>query len=108
MRHTKGLNSARMKDALYNLPGGIAKNRDPPLPAVENKSDNLEAERVKNIIFSKIVDIYSRLEILLGLKISGHTDTLTEGSNLIDDLYRLGEIQSRQQYRNALNKFSKQ
>ena len=60
----------------------------------------------KIIIPSKIVDIYTRLEILLGLKLSGHTNTLTEASNLIDELYKRGEIQNKQQYRNALDKFS--
>ena len=59
----------------------------------------------KIIIPSNIVDIYTRLEVLLGLKLSGHTDTLTEASNLIDELYKLGEIKNKEQYRNALNKF---
>ena len=59
----------------------------------------------KIIIPSNIIDIYTRLEILLGLKLSGHTDTLTEASNLIDELYKRGEIHNKQQYRNALNKF---
>ena len=61
----------------------------------------------KIIIPSNIIDIYTRLEILLGLKLSGHTDTLTEASNLIDELYKRGEIQNKQQYRNALDKFTK-
>ena len=60
----------------------------------------------KIIIPSNIIDIYTRLGILLGVKISGHTDTLTEASNLIDELYKRREIQNKQQYRNALNKFS--
>ena len=34
MRHTKRLNSARMKDALNILPKEIAKIRNPPLPAI--------------------------------------------------------------------------
>ena len=59
----------------------------------------------KIVIPSNIIDIYTRLEILLGLKLSGHTDTLTEASNLIDELYKRGEIQNKQQYRNALEKF---
>ena len=59
----------------------------------------------KIIIPSNIIDIYTRLEILLGLKLSGHTDTLSEASNLIDELYKRGEIQNKQQYRNPLNKF---
>ena len=60
----------------------------------------------KIIIPSNINDIYTRLEFLLGLRFSGHTNTLTEASNLIDELYRRGEIQNIQQSRNALNKFS--
>ena len=47
---------------------------------------DLEGQGVKIVIPSNIIDIYTRLEILLGLKISGHTDTLTEASNLIDEL----------------------
>ena len=66
----------------------------------------LESQVLKIIIPSNIIDVYTRLEILLGLKLSGHTDTLTEASNLIDELYKRGEIQNKQQYRNALNKFS--
>ena len=61
----------------------------------------------KIIIPSNIIDIYTRLEVILGLKLSGHTDTLTEASKLIDELYKLGEIQNTQQYRNAPNRFSK-
>ena len=69
--------------------------------------DNLKGQGSEKIFIpSNIIDIYTRLEILLGLKLSGHTDTLTEASNLIDELYKRGEIQNKQQYRNALNKFS--
>ena len=57
---------------------------------------------------SNIIDINTRLEILLGLKLSGHTDTLTEASNLIDEIYKRGEVQNEQQNRNALDKFSTQ
>ena len=68
---------------------------------------NLQGRGIEKIIIpSNIVDIYTRLEILLGLKLSGHTDTLTEASNLIDELYKRGEIKNKQQYRNALDKFS--
>ena len=95
-----------MKDALFNLPNEIDKIRNPPLPAIENESDDLQGEGVKIIIPSNIIDIYTRLEILLGLKLSGHTNTLTEASNLIDELYKRGEIQTKQQYQNAPNKFS--
>ena len=61
---------------------------------------NLEGQGVKIIIPNNIIDIYTRIEVLLGLKLSGHTDTLTEASNLIDELYKRGEIQNKQ-YRNA-------
>ena len=54
---------------------------------------NLRGRGIEKIIIpSNIIDIYTRLEILLGLKLSGHTDTLTEASALIDQLYKLGEI----------------
>ena len=101
----KGLKAARMKDALNKLPREKAKIRKPPLPEIENESNNLQGEGVKIVIPSNIIDIYTTLEILLGLKLSGHTDTLTEASNLIAELYKRGEIQNKQQYRNALNKF---
>ena len=72
---------------------------------ITDDSDDLQEGIQKIIIPSNIIDIYTRLEVLLGLKLSGHTDTLTEASNLIDELYKRGEIQNKQQYRNALNKF---
>ena len=72
-----------------------------------NIDKKLEGRGVEKIITpSNIIDIYTRLEVLLGLKLSGHTNTLTEASSLIDELYKRGEIQNKQQYRNALNKFS--
>ena len=70
-----------------------------------DSDSDLQGEGVKIIIPSKIIDIYIRLEILLGLKLPGPTDTLTEARNLIDQLYKMGDIQNEQQYRNALNKF---
>ena len=59
----KGLKSARMQDALYNLPKAIAKIRNPPLPTIDNivdLSDNLQGEGAKIIIPSNIIDIYTR------------------------------------------------
>ena len=69
------------------------------------KKRNLEGQGVTLIIPPNIIYIYTRLEVLLGLKLSGHTDTLTKASNLIDEIYKRGEIQNKEQYRNALNKF---
>ena len=65
---------------------------------ITDDSVDLQREGVKNIIPSIIIDIYTRLEILLGLKLSCYTDTLSEASNLIDELYKRGEIQTKQQY----------
>ena len=70
------------------------------------KKRNLEDQGVKIIIPSNIIDRYTRLEFLLGLKLFGHTDTLTEATNLIDELYKRGETQNEQQYRTALDNFS--
>ena len=109
IKQTKGLKSVRMKDAFYNLPKERAKIRNPPIPAIENiedSSDNLQGEGLKIIIPSNIINIYTRLKTLLGLKLSGHSDTLTEASKLIDKLYKRGATENKQQYRNALNKFS--
>ena len=55
---------------------------------------------------SNIIDIYITLETLLGIKLSGDIDTITEASKLIDELYKRGEIQNKHQYRIAPNKFS--
>ena len=71
-----GFKAARMKDALYDLPKAIDKIRKTPLPTIENSSD-LEGRGIKIIIPNNIIDIYIRLEVLLGLKLSGHSDTLT-------------------------------
>ena len=43
---------------------------------------------------------------MLGLELSGHSGTLTVVSNANDELYKRGETQDDQQYRNALEKFS--
>ena len=80
---------------------GIYKNTNNILIPINLQDRGIE----KIIIPSNIIDVYTRLEILFGLKLSGHTDTLTEASNLIDELYKRGEIQNKQQYRNALDKF---
>ena len=93
---------------LYKPKSGESKSgRYKQSKSIFNKR-NLQGEGVKVIIPSNTIDIYTRLEVLLGLKLSGHTDTLTEASNLIDELYKGGTsnlIQNKQQYQNALTKF---
>ena len=68
--------------------------------------NDLEGQGVKIIIPADIIDIYTILDILLGLKLFGHTDTLTEASHLMHELNKRGEIQIEQQYGNAPYKFS--
>ena len=89
-----------------SLPKVVEQIRNKTFDDITDDSDDLQGEGIKIIIPSNIIDIYTRLEVLLGLKLSGHSDTLTEASNLIDELYNRGEFQNEQQYQNALNKFS--
>ena len=104
-----GIGDNKSKRKLFlteTLPKLVEEIQNRTFEEITNDSDELQGEGVKIIIPSNIIDIYTRLEVLLGLKLSGHTDTLTEASNLLDELYKRGEIQNKQQYRNALNKFS--
>ena len=100
-------NSKRQKGPMSGRDRFIQNKHDDDVRKILNLDKQLKGRGIEKIIIpSNIKDIYTRLEILLGVKISGHTDTLTEASNLIDELYKRGEIQNKQQYRNALNKFS--
>ena len=98
---TKGRLTGRDRYIKYDLDNDVSR--------ILNLDANLKGRGIeKTIIPSNIIDIYTRLEILLGLKLSGHSDTLTEASNLIDELYKRGEVQNKQQYRNAPNKVTTQ
>ena len=100
------INPKRKTFFTEKLPKLVEEIQNKTFEEITNDSDNLEGEGVHKIIIpNNILDIYTRLKVLLGLKISGHTDTLTEASNLLDELYKRGEIQTKQQYRNALKKF---
>ena len=90
------------------LPKLVEQIQNKTFDEITDDPDDLQGEGLKIIIPSNIIDIYTRPEILLGLKLSGHTDTLTEASNLIDELYKRGEIQNKEQYGNAPNKFNTQ
>ena len=103
-----GIGDSKSKRKFFlteTLPKLVEEIQNRTFEEITDDSDDLQGEGVKIIIPSNIIDIYTRLEILLGLKLSGHTDTLTEASNLIDELYKRGEIQTNYHYRNALNKF---
>ena len=97
--------SKRKTFFLKKLPKLVEDIQNKTFDEITDNSDDLQGEGVKIIIPSNIIDIYTRLENLLGLKLSGHTYTLTEASNLIDEIYKRGEKQNKQQYRNALDKF---
>ena len=77
------------------LPKLVVEIQNKAFEEITDDSDDLQGEGVKILIPSNINDIYTRLEVLLELKLSGHTDTLTEASNLIDELYKRGEIQNK-------------
>ena len=110
---TRGLKSARMQDVIKVLPKIIEKIHNLHLPTTENVEDfygevssYLEGQGIEKIIIpSNITDIYTRLEILLGIKLSGHTDTLTEASSLTEFLYKRG-MQKERKYRNAPNELN--
>ena len=70
------------------LPKLVEENQNKTFDEITDSSDDLQGDGVKIIIPFNLIDIYTRLEVLLGLKLSGHTDTLTEASNLIDELYK--------------------
>ena len=95
---TKGRFSGRDKNIEDNLDIDVKR-----FLSLDTKLKGRGFEKI--IIPSNKIDIYTRLEILVGLKLSAHSDTLTEASNLIEELYKRGEIQNKHQYRNALIKF---
>ena len=71
---TKGRLTGRERYIKYDL--------DKDASRILNLDTKLKSRGVEKIIIpSNTIDIYSRLEVLLGLKLSGHTETLTEASN---------------------------
>ena len=87
-----------MEDALKYFPKVIERIRNTLSSLIsiqdidvsyENKSDDLKGQRIEKIIIpSNSLETSTRLEILLGLKFSGHTKTVTEASNLFDEIYK--------------------
>ena len=102
----KGNMSGRDRYIRYELDDEVRRIVNLDTKPKTKTKPKLKGKGVEKIIIpSNIIDIYTRLEVLLGLKISGHTDTLTEASALIDELYKRDEVQNKQQYQNALDKF---
>ena len=69
------------------LPKLVEESQNKTFEEFTDDSDDLQGEGFKIIIPSNIIDIYTKLEVLLGLELSRHTDILPEASNLIDELY---------------------
>ena len=88
---SKGRLTGRDRYIIFDLDNDVSRilNLDAKLKGRGNE---------KFILPSNIIDIYTRLEVLLGLNLSGHSDTPTEASKLIDELYKRGEIENKQQY----------
>ena len=74
-------NHQRKKVFTITFPKLVNYIQNQTLEVIKNDSDNLQGEGLKIVITSNIIDNYTRLEILLGLKFSGHNITLTEASN---------------------------
>ena len=107
LQKTGYYNRKPTKSCLTGRDRYIKNDLDNDVMRILNLDSKLKGRGIGKIIIpSNIIHIYTRLEVLLGLKLSSHTDTLTEASNLKDELYKRGEFQNQQQYRNALNKFS--
>ena len=55
------------------------------LKTTEDGPDFLQGEGTTFIFPFTIIDFWTRIKIVLGLKVSAHTNTLTGGSNSIDE-----------------------
>ena len=82
--------SKRKMFVTITLPKLVEKFQNRTFHEITHDSDDLQREGVKIIIPFSIIDIYTRLEVLLGLKLSGHIDILTEASKLLDGIYKRG------------------
>ena len=103
--------STRQKYIKNQLKSRVQNILKPPVAAIASgESDeyetDLEGNGTKTIVVPSDSDeIWTRLQVLLGLKLAGHTDTLIEASQLLDALFKKDEIETEQQYRNAIDKF---
>ena len=84
----------------------IKNDLDNDVRKILNSDTKLSGRGIEKLFIpSNVIDIYTRFKVLLGMKLSGHTDTLTEASNSIDELYKTGETQNEPQYCVALDNF---
>ena len=67
----------------------IKRHLDSDVKKIQNETaGEIEGQGMKILINSNIIDIWTKLEVLLELTLSGHTDTLPGGSNLIEESYK--------------------
>ena len=79
LQKTNYNNRKRQKGPMSGRDRYIQNKLDDDVRKILNLDKQLKGRGVEKIIIpSNIIDIYTRLEILLGLKLSGYTDTLTE------------------------------
>ena len=69
--------SKRKKFFTKTLPKLVEELQNKTFEEITDDSDNLQGEGEKIMLPSNIIDIYTRLEVLIGLKLSGYTDILT-------------------------------
>ena len=85
----------------------IKRHLDSDLKKIQNETaGEIEGQGMIILINSNIITIWTTLEVLLELTLSGHTDTLTEGSNLIDELYEKTQTKQFQRCSKSLSRQS--
>ena len=105
-KYIKNQLKSRVQNILKTPVAAIASGESDEYESLES---DLEGNGTKTIVVPSDTDeIWTRLQVLLGLKLAGHTDTLIEASQLLDALLKRGEIETEQQYRNAIDKFKSQ
>ena len=88
-RRERERESALRKFIRSDLPKKTRKESEP-----QSESNLFQGGRKKIIIPSNVIDNWTTLKVLRGYLMGGHTDTLTEASNLIDQFYKKSEIQN--------------
>ena len=101
-KHAPASLKSANKRYITTIPSGRVLETDTELA---NEFDGLEGNELKIIMPSNILDFWTRLEILLGLKLNDDTVTLTEASILRDEIYKKRGLQYKQQYRKSLDRF---
>ena len=92
-----GNESLRTGDIINDLTKIVEKVLHPTTEFENSSADELQSEGMENIIPCNIISKSTRSIVLLGLKPTGRTDTLTRASNLLVEIYKKGERQNKKQ-----------